>query len=171
MRKVLIAFAVLVALVSNGFTTALLVLGLILLVQQLEGNVLQPMLQSKVMQLHPVVVLLAVVLGSVWFGIIGAFLSVPVAAALAVVFRYLGDLIDLRTGERSAAEIQWATADGRVVASESERSAQFFTALVRLRRSHHPADAAPATPADGAQPDEHTEPHSWMDRVRRRRPH
>ena len=56
--------AVLVALVSNGFTTALLVLGLILLVQQLEGNVLQPMLQSKVMQLHPVVVLLAVVLSS-----------------------------------------------------------------------------------------------------------
>ena len=163
--------AVLVALVSNGFTTALLVLGLILLVQQLEGNVLQPMLQSKVMQLHPVVVLLAVVLGSVWFGIIGAFLSVPVAAALAVVFRYLGDLIDLRTGERSAAEIQWATDDGRVVASESERSAQFFTALVRLRRSRHPADAAAATPADGAQPDEHTEPHSWMDRVRRRRPH
>ncbi|MHA6524013.1 AI-2E family transporter [Tessaracoccus sp. G1721] len=165
------AFAVLVALVSNGFTTALLVLGLILLVQQLEGNVLQPMLQSRVMQLHPVVVLLAVVLGSVWFGIIGAFLSVPVAAALAVVFRYLGDLIDLRTGERSADEIQWATADGHVVASESVRAAQFFNALVKLRRTRHAEEVAAAAPGDAAPGDEHADgAHaSWIDRMRRRR--
>ncbi len=165
------AFAVLVALVSNGFTTALLVLGLILLVQQLEGNVLQPMLQSKVMQLHPVVVLLAVVLGSVWFGIIGAFLSVPVAAALAVISRYLGDLIDLRTGERSADEIQWATADGHVVASESVRSAQFFNALVKLRRTRHVEEAAAADAGDVPPGGEHADDAhaSWIDRMRRRR--
>ncbi|HSO69929.1 MAG TPA: AI-2E family transporter [Arachnia sp.] len=163
------AFAVLVALVSNGFTTAALVLGLILLVQQLEGNILQPLLQSKVMQLHPVVVLLAVVLGSVWFGIIGAFLAVPVVAAIAVVLRYIGDLIDIRTGERSAVDVQWVTADGRVVASESERSAQFFSALVRLRRNRHPAAGAAE---EGVLPeDEHAdETHrSWLNRMRRRR--
>ena len=127
------AMAVLVALVSNGPTTALLVLAVVLGVQQLEGHILQPLLQSRVMQLHPVIVLLAVLLGGSWAGIIGAFLAVPVAATVAVLMRYLGDLTDLRTGDRTAADIQWATDDGEAVASESEKSAAFFKALVRGR--------------------------------------
>lgn len=127
--------AVLVALVSNGFYTAVGVLVLIIAVQQLEGNILQPLLQSKVMQLHPVVILLSVVLGGVWAGIIGMFLAVPVAAIIAVVLRYLGDLIDLRTGERTAEQISWVTDDGRHVASESEKAAVWFRALAVRRRS------------------------------------
>ncbi len=83
------AVAVLVALVSVSVTGALIVLAVIIAVQQIEGNVLQPWLQSKTMQLHAAVVLLAITLGSTLFGIIGAFLAVPVAAVLAVVFRYL----------------------------------------------------------------------------------
>jgi len=86
--------AVLVALVSVGFQGALIVLAAIVLVQQLEGNVLQPWLQSRAMQLHAGVVILAVTLGSTLFGITGAFLSVPVAAMVAVVLRYLSGLAD-----------------------------------------------------------------------------
>jgi predicted PurR-regulated permease PerM len=74
--------SVLVALVSNGFTTALIVLALILVVQQLEGNVLQPILQGRSLRLHAAVVLLAVTAGSTLYGIAGAFLSVPVVAAM-----------------------------------------------------------------------------------------
>ncbi|GAB3133003.1 AI-2E family transporter [Tsukamurella serpentis] len=95
------ALAVVVALVTNGFTTALLVLAVVIAVQQLEGNVLSPMLQSRSMNLHPVVVLLAIAFGGTQFGIIGAFLAVPSAAAIAVLFRYLGELVDERTGESS----------------------------------------------------------------------
>ncbi|MFT4126839.1 MAG: AI-2E family transporter [Gordonia sp. (in: high G+C Gram-positive bacteria)] len=94
------ALAVLVALVSNSVTTALIVLGIIIAVQQLEGNVLQPWLQSKSMDLHAVIVLLAVTLGGSLFGITGAFLAVPAAAVLAVLFRYLNEQIALRAGER-----------------------------------------------------------------------
>jgi predicted PurR-regulated permease PerM len=83
------AVAVLVALVSVGVTGALVILAVIIGVQQLEGNVLQPWLQSKTMQLHAAVVLLAITLGSTLFGITGAFLAVPVAAVVAVVLRYL----------------------------------------------------------------------------------
>ncbi|WP_214404998.1 AI-2E family transporter [Pseudonocardia lacus] len=90
------ALGVLVALVSNGFTTALIVLVIIVLVQQLEGNVLQPMLQSRSLGLHAVVVLLAVTAGSTLYGIAGAFLAVPVAAAAAVVLRYLSERVDAR---------------------------------------------------------------------------
>ena len=66
---------------------------MILVVQQLEGNVLSPWLQSKSMQLPAAVVLLSVALGSSLFGIAGAFLAVPVAAVTAVIFRYLDDLV------------------------------------------------------------------------------
>ena len=74
-------------------------LGIILAVQQLEGNVLQPWLQSKSMKLHAVIVLLAVTLGASTFGVIGAFLAVPVAAAAAVIIRYYSEQVGLRAGE------------------------------------------------------------------------
>ncbi|MGV9671288.1 AI-2E family transporter [Gordonia sp. NPDC003504] len=93
------ALAVLIALVSNGFTTALIVLAIIIAVQQLEGNVLQPWLQAKSMDLHAVIVLLAVTLGGSLFGITGAFLAVPAAATIAVILRYLNEQIALRAGE------------------------------------------------------------------------
>ena len=92
--------AVLIALVSNGLVNALIVLAIILAVQQLEGNVLQPWLQAKSMNLHAVIVLLAVTLGSSIFGIIGAFLAVPVAATVAVIVRYYGEQVGLRAGEK-----------------------------------------------------------------------
>ncbi len=91
------ALAVLVALVGNGFTTALIVLGIVIAVQQLEGNVLQPVLQSRSMELHAVVVLLAVTAGGSLYGITGAFLAVPVVAMIAVVIRYIGEQIDAAT--------------------------------------------------------------------------
>lgn len=74
------AVAVLVALVSNGPTDALLVLGVVLLVQQLESNVLQPVLMGRYLSLHPLVILLALTAGSIVAGIIGAILAVPLAA-------------------------------------------------------------------------------------------
>lgn len=95
------AFAVLIALVSNGPANALLVLALIVAVQQLEGNVLQPWLQSKTMKLHAVIVLLAVTLGASTFGVIGAFLAVPVAAAGAVILRYYGEQVSEQAGENA----------------------------------------------------------------------
>jgi predicted PurR-regulated permease PerM len=88
------AFAVLIALVSNGLTAALIVLGIVVLVQQIEGNVLQPIIQGRGFNLHAAVVILAVTAGSSLAGIIGAFLSVPIAALIAVVYRYVRDELD-----------------------------------------------------------------------------
>ncbi|WP_163799643.1 AI-2E family transporter [Mycolicibacterium sediminis] len=96
--------AVLIALVANGPVNALIVLGIILAVQQLEGNVLQPWLQAKSMKLHAVIVLLAVTLGASTFGVIGAFLAVPVAAAVAVIIRYYGEQVGDRAGEQPPPE-------------------------------------------------------------------
>ncbi|QIP83844.1 AI-2E family transporter [Streptomyces sp. Tu 2975] len=81
--------AVLIALVSNGLTDALIVLAVIVVVQQLEGNVFQPMIQSRGLGLHAAVILLAVTLGGSLAGIVGSLLAVPVAALIAVVWNYL----------------------------------------------------------------------------------
>ncbi|GLY51228.1 AI-2E family transporter [Lentzea sp. NBRC 102530] len=91
------ALAVLVALVSNGLTTAIIMLVIVIVVQQVEGNVLQPILQSRSLRLHAAVVLLVVTAGTSLYGIAGAFFSVPVAAAVAVVMRYLGEVIEARS--------------------------------------------------------------------------
>jgi predicted PurR-regulated permease PerM len=81
--------AVLIALVSNGPTDALIVLAIIVAVQQLEGNVFQPMVQSRGLGLHAAVILLAVTLGGSLAGIVGSLLAVPAAALIAVVWNYL----------------------------------------------------------------------------------
>jgi predicted PurR-regulated permease PerM len=98
------ALAVLVALVGNGVWTALIVLGIIVAVQQLEGNVLQPWLQSRSMNMHAVIVLLSVSLGGSLFGIVGAFLAVPVAAVGTVILRYLDEQVAIRAGETVEAD-------------------------------------------------------------------
>lgn len=77
--------AVLVALATVGWVKALLVLAVIVAVQQIEGNLLQPTIMRRAVALHPVVVLAALGAGAALAGIIGAFLSVPIAAVVAAI--------------------------------------------------------------------------------------
>jgi predicted PurR-regulated permease PerM len=82
------AAAVLVALVANGPTAAVIVLVAIIVVQQVEGNVLYPVVVGPRLRLHPIVVLLAVAAGGTLAGIPGAFLAVPVATVLGALVGY-----------------------------------------------------------------------------------
>jgi predicted PurR-regulated permease PerM len=77
--------AVLVALAAGGLTTALLALALVAAVQFIEGTFLQPVIQSRTVDLHPVAILLAVAAGGSLFGILGAYLAVPVTAVVYAV--------------------------------------------------------------------------------------
>jgi putative heme transporter len=77
--------AVLVALAAGGPVTALAVLAVVVGVQQVEGQVLQPVLVRRAVALHPAVVLLAIFAGAVLAGIPGAFLAVPLAAVASAV--------------------------------------------------------------------------------------
>lgn len=80
------SLAVLVALADRGFVIALWALGVVLAVQVLEGHVLQPMIQSRTVQMHPAVVMLAITAGAGIAGILGMLLAVPVTAAAFGVF-------------------------------------------------------------------------------------
>jgi predicted PurR-regulated permease PerM len=77
--------ATLVALATGGTTTALTVLAIVVVVQQIEGNVLQPMIMRRAVSLHPIVILTVLTAGAVIVGVLGAFLAVPIAATLAAV--------------------------------------------------------------------------------------
>lgn len=72
--------ATLVALVAGGFGDALLILGATIAVQQIEGNLLQPLILGPALRLHALITVLAVAGGLAIGGILGAFLSVPLVA-------------------------------------------------------------------------------------------
>ncbi|MCO1340053.1 AI-2E family transporter [Kocuria polaris] len=79
--------ATLVALVANGWVVALAVLGAVILVNQLEGNFLQPIVMARTLSLHALVVLLALTMGTVISGLVGAILAVPLTAAAWAVIK------------------------------------------------------------------------------------
>ncbi|HEY9410042.1 MAG TPA: AI-2E family transporter [Jiangellaceae bacterium] len=76
------AVAVLVALFSGGFPDALWALGIVVLVQQIEGNVLSPLLMSRALNFHPLIILLLTTAAATAFGLVGLFLAIPVAGAI-----------------------------------------------------------------------------------------
>ena len=89
------SIAVLVALADGGVTTALIAVGIVLGVQFLEGNFLQPIIQSRTVDLHPAIILLAVAAGGALFGIVGAYLAVPITAvAIAALTSFRTDAPD-----------------------------------------------------------------------------
>ena len=82
-------FAVFVALVFLGPVPALIMLGIVILVQQLEGHVLQPLIMGNAVKVHPVAVVLAVATGGFIGGIPGALFAVPLVAVLNVMIGYI----------------------------------------------------------------------------------
>lgn len=76
----------LVALVSGGVVQALVVVALTVAVQQIEGDVLSPVVMGRALKLHPLVILIALTVGAITAGILGAFLAVPLTGvAIAAI--------------------------------------------------------------------------------------
>ncbi|MFB6815669.1 AI-2E family transporter [Streptomyces sp. NPDC056347] len=100
------AVAVLVALADRGVVIALWALGVVLAVQVLEGHVLQPVIQSRTVQMHPAMIMIALTAGASVAGLLGMLLAVPLCAA---AFGILGEL---RDGYRGTAADGAGGADG-----------------------------------------------------------
>jgi putative heme transporter len=107
-------FAVIVALIAKGWIYALITLGLIIAVQQLEGHVLQPLVMGRAVSIHPLAVVLAIAGGGVLAGIVGALLAVPTVAFLNSAVRVL--MARDPAAEEAALEAQ----SGPVVKAESD---------------------------------------------------
>jgi predicted PurR-regulated permease PerM len=74
------AVSVLVALVTGGIADAAIIAAVVLLVQQLEGNVLYPRIMRGRVSLHPLATILGIAVGGTVAGVVGAFLAVPLLA-------------------------------------------------------------------------------------------
>jgi putative heme transporter len=83
------AVAVLVALVDRNWVVALMVLGAVILVQQLEGHILQPLIMGRAVAIHPLVVIIGIASGAILAGIVGALVAVPLIAVLNTGIRRL----------------------------------------------------------------------------------
>ena len=83
------AVAVLVALVDKGWVIALAILGAVILVQQIEGHILQPLIMGRAVAIHPLVVIIGIASGVVLAGIVGALVAVPLIAVLNTGIRRL----------------------------------------------------------------------------------
>lgn len=79
------AFAVFIALIYNGPINALLMLGVVILVNQLEGHVFQPLVIGNAVRVHPLGVVLAVSAGALLAGVPGALFAVPIVAATSAM--------------------------------------------------------------------------------------
>jgi predicted PurR-regulated permease PerM len=107
--------AVVVALLAKGFIYALITLGLIIAVQQLEGHVLQPLVMGRAVSVHPLAVVLAIAGGAVLAGIVGALLAVPTVAFLNSAIRVL-----LATAPKAEMEAQEADDGGKVIEAKAD---------------------------------------------------
>ena len=81
--------AVVVALLTKGFVYALITLGVLIGVNQLEAHILQPLVMGRAVSIHPLAVVIAISTGSVLAGVIGALLSVPTVAFFNNAFKVL----------------------------------------------------------------------------------
>jgi predicted PurR-regulated permease PerM len=81
--------AVIVALLAKGFVYALITLGLLVAVNQLEAHILQPLVMGRAVSIHPLAIVVAISTGGVLAGIVGALLAVPTVAFLNNAFKVL----------------------------------------------------------------------------------
>jgi predicted PurR-regulated permease PerM len=82
-------FAAVVALAERGPMVALLTIGLTIIVGSFDGDVLQPLVMGKSVNLHPLAIVTLIAAGSIGFGIVGALVAVPIGSALYGVVKYL----------------------------------------------------------------------------------
>jgi predicted PurR-regulated permease PerM len=96
--------AVLVALVAQGPVTALIMFGVVVLVQQIEAHILQPFLMGRFVSVHPLGVIIAIALGVIVAGIPGALIAVPLAASLNAVVQHLANYTEVGEDPENARE-------------------------------------------------------------------
>ncbi|WP_431218397.1 AI-2E family transporter [Leifsonia xyli] len=99
------ALAIFIALAFKGWVFALIMLGVVLLVQQIEGHILQPLIMGSAVRVHPLAVVLSVAAGSLLAGIPGALFAVPFVAVLNVMVHYISS-----GAWRSSAAVPWTDA-------------------------------------------------------------
>jgi len=113
------AVAIALFVPQGGFVEALLVAGLFLVAQQIEGNLLVPRIQGGSVGVHPLVVLFATLAGTALYGILGAIFAVPVVAIIAATIRYLRGTLVYERWDKPPVRVAEEERDGQGTAAPS----------------------------------------------------
>ena len=148
--------AVIIALIFNNWAVALAMLGVVLLVQQVEGHVLQPLIMGSAVKVHPLAVVLVVASGALLAGIPGALFAVPVAAVLNAMTSYIAGGTWRSSPPavvRTSGSVLWQTVPQSRPGYRSVAALARTAGVVRPRRIRATRDgSARSTPSDSGAP-------------------
>lgn len=92
-----VAIAAIITLITGGFSQAIWMLIVVIILQQIDANIINPKIIGQSLKISPLLVIFAITVGGAYFGILGMFLAVPVIAVIKIVVE---DYINLKLSER-----------------------------------------------------------------------
>lgn len=93
-----VVIATLITFITGGFSQAMWMIVITTILQQIDANIINPKIVGESLKISPLLVIFAVTIGGAYFGILGMFLAVPVAAVIKVL---IADFIELKNWEKS----------------------------------------------------------------------
>lgn len=139
--------AVLIALITGGPTDAAIMLGGVIAVQQIEGNLLQPLIMGKFVSVHPLAVLLGLAFGFSLAGVPGAFVAVPIIAVINAVALHLSG--HLQVGDEQLPSLDLPPEDFEAELSQNADSGLDEVEEMVPYIEEKPADQGADTPDEG----------------------
>lgn len=97
-----VAISAIITLITGGLSQAIWMLIVVIILQQIDANIINPKIVGKSLKISPILVLLAVTIGGAYFGILGMFLAVPVIAIIKILIE---DFVDYRLAIKKAEKI------------------------------------------------------------------
>ena len=92
-----VGIAAIITLITGGFSQAIWMLIVVIILQQIDANIINPKIIGQSLKISPLLVIFAITVGGAYFGILGMFLAVPVIAVIKIVVE---DYINLKLSER-----------------------------------------------------------------------
>ena len=94
---VAVALSILITLITGGFSQAIVMAIVVIVLQQIDSNIINPKIIGNSLEISPLLVIFSVTVGGAYFGVLGMFLAVPVAAVLKIV---VDDWLEMKNKKR-----------------------------------------------------------------------
>ena len=88
-----VAISILITIITGGISQAIIMTIVVVILQQIDANIINPKIIGNSLEMSPILIIFAVTVGGAYFGVLGMFLAVPVAAVLKIV---VNDYIELK---------------------------------------------------------------------------
>ena len=92
-----VGISILITVITGGLSQAIIMAIVVIILQQIDSNIINPKIIGNSLEISPLIVIFAVTIGSAYFGVLGMFLAVPVAAVLKIV---INDWVNYKNGNK-----------------------------------------------------------------------